>query len=210
MPRIFHRILAFGDSITLGGDASTKERAWINRLCQWLEECQGAPVHLINRAVGGSVISPQSSAYAPSRKPSGRERVDEAILDWPDPDLILVGYGFNDARGGAPVEEFLANLRSLLDAIRTRSSAPILLLGPYPTSDRFGYGAEWSHASESVLEGFHQGITDLAAERGYLRTDVLTPMSEGEGLLAADGVHPNDAGHLLIATQVYRSLVAMR
>jgi len=206
MPLSFSHLLAFGDSVTLGGQASCHEQAWIQRLCRWLEEDRKGPVTLVNRAVGGSVLSPKSAAYPPSRKPSGQEQLEETLSAWPSPDLVLVAFGFNDARGGALAEAFVIDLAAFLGAIRARHAGKVVVLGPYANPDRHYYGEAWSHGSPERLMEFTRLGAETARSFGCLHLDLHTPLANGAGFYAADGVHPNDEGHLLIATRVYEVL----
>ena len=200
-------LVSLGDSITQGGQASKGEHNWVSRLAGWLGSCQGAPTEVINLGVGGSVVSPKSSAYDNSRKPSGLEKFQESLPTLAPADLVTVAYGFNDARGGSSVGEFQSNLAALVDLVLTAKPGIVLLAGPYYTSQRFSYGKEWSHGDLPTLQRFNQAVAEVARQKECLYADVLTPLAGGNWLLAADGVHPNDFGHLLIAATICRTLL---
>ena len=124
------RIVALGESTTLGACASTREKCWVNLVAAWLQQFQGVPIELVNQGIGSNVLTPECPSYEHSRKPSGLERLDREVLDL-DPDLILLPYGLNDSRGGTPVEVFRRAYQTLIDRIRARSDALIVMLNTF-------------------------------------------------------------------------------
>ena len=80
--------------------------------------------------VGANVISRRSPCYPFSRKPAANERLDKHVFAH-CPDLVIVSYGLNDARGGTPSQLFKEEMTSLVRSIRRGTHALIVLMGPY-------------------------------------------------------------------------------
>src|SRR5262249_43332005 len=97
---------AFGESTTAGGTATSRELNWVSRLTELINEAQLEPVRMINSGIGGNVVSPRSITYARNGKPSAIERYRKHVVDH-HPQLVVVSYGLNDARGGTPLAHFL-------------------------------------------------------------------------------------------------------
>ena len=99
--REFDVLVTLGESITAGGWSSNRERCWASRLAALISDVQSRPVKLVNSGIGANVISTRSPAYEHSGKPAGLERLEKHVIEH-DPDLLVVSYGLNDARGGTP------------------------------------------------------------------------------------------------------------
>ena len=84
---------------------------------------------LINAGIGANVISDRVPAYPHSGKPAANQRIGKHVIDHA-PDLLVISYGLNDARGGTPVELFRAELLALVEAVRQGCDPLIVLLGP--------------------------------------------------------------------------------
>ena len=113
----FRVLVTLGESTTAGGWSSSRERCWANVLADLISDFQDEPVKLVNSGIGANVISTQAPLYEFSGKPAANERVGKHVIAH-DPDLLVISYGLNDARGGTPVEMFREELTSVIDAIR--------------------------------------------------------------------------------------------
>ena len=109
-PDPFRVLVTIGDAVAAGGDASSRDLCWAEVLAALITDFQDEPVRLINSGLGGNVISTRVPPYGESRKPAASERVQKHVIDH-QPDLLVIGYGLNDARGGTPVELLLSQLR---------------------------------------------------------------------------------------------------
>ena len=109
-PGPFRVMVTIGDAVAAGGDASRRELCWAEVLAALITDFQDEPVRLVNVGLGGNIISTRVPPYAESRKPAANERIQKHVIDH-RPDLLVIGYGLNDARGGTPVELLLSQLR---------------------------------------------------------------------------------------------------
>ena len=107
----FTCMAAMGDSITKGAIATKEEYKWVNRLAQYISQCQGKSLKVVNSGIDGNLISERSEAYyhEDSGKPSALERYKKDVLKH-RPDLVLLAYGINDVRCGTPIDNFIEDM----------------------------------------------------------------------------------------------------
>lgn len=210
----FRSMLTFGASITAGGWSSCRERCWANLLAQQISELQRHPVQLTNMSIGANVISTRSRAYEFSSKPSASERLDKHVFENTAngspiiPDLLIMCYGTNDARGGTPVEQFGDEYRCIIRRIRERLSPLIVLLGLYHINDYALGGAAWSHADPEIFIQYDDAIANVAQTSDCLYVDLLASYRHAPWLVHGDGVHANDLGHRVVANKIFEVLAS--
>lgn len=186
-------IVAFGDSITNGGEASVPELIFWRR---WVTDLQAkyprTKITAINGATGGDTTT------------RGLQRLQAKVLD-AKPDLVLVGFGMNDHnRRGVPLPEFEQQLRDMVTRIRAATAAEIVLFSTFPPNPR------WLHGSNRMAE-YARATARVAAETGCAYADVfnnwqaIAARKRPEDLLANNINHPNDFGHWIY----YRVFAAM-
>ena len=122
------------------------------------------------------------------------------------PDLLIVSYGLNDARGGTPLELFQTELVGVIDRIRQKIQPMIVLLGPYFMTDFTMGGTNWSHADLPLFERFNAAIAEVAKDQGCLYVDLLSALGGASWMVHYDGVHQNDLGHRIVANRVFEAL----
>ncbi len=180
------KIVAFGDSITAGGDASAPELIFWMRYAESLRrKYPKASVEAINGATGGD------------RTVEGLKRLEEKVLRQ-KPDLVLVGFGMNDHNRegfGVPVPEFAANLGLIVDQIKA-SGAEVILFSAFPPNPLWHYGSHnmeaYAAATESVAQAKGCAFADV-----YHTWQSVAERKQPEDLLANNINHPNDFGHYL-------------
>ena len=145
--------------------------------------------------------SPPPSFWAtPSLPDGGLSLILETVLR-AEPDVVTVCLGLNDA---AFLPSQLDLVRQAVDhdlsflAARLRST-PITIAPYFPA---LGVGPRFGVVRRLV----HERATEL----GLTSTDIMSTTIDGdESKLSADGIHPDDAGHAVIARAmigVYRRL----
>ena len=203
----FRTLVTLGESTTAGGWSSCRERSWPNQLARLINEFQRAPVQLINVGIGANVISTKSPCYEHSGKPAADERLDGHVIAH-KPDLLVISYGLNDARGGTPLDLFCDEMRSIIGRVREEIRPLVLLLGPYYMTDFTVGGAPWSHADLDVFHQFNRGIEEVAAETDCLYVDLLAAYRQAAWLVHYDGCHANDLGHRIVANRIFEVLAS--
>ena len=179
------RIVAFGDSITAGGDASEPGLTFWERWATALRQKHPrAGITTINGATGGDTTV------------QGLERLQEKVLRQ-KPDLVLIGFGMNDHNRegfGVPLDAFAANLRMMIHRIRAESGAETVLLSAFPPNPKWHFGshnmAAYANATEQVAQEERCAFADVY----HLWMSVAARKKPGD-LLANNINHPNDFGH---------------
>jgi len=107
------RLILFGDSISLGGNASKFEGCWPYQpnfgelVARQLERRTGSRITFMNHSRGGA-----GAAYGAGQA--------ESQVGWFKPDLALIGFGMND-RSPERQKTFRADMEKIIDTIRAAS-----------------------------------------------------------------------------------------
>ncbi len=187
------KILAFGDSITAGGDASRPELIFWKRWADYLQQkYRRAQVTAVNGATGGDSTV------------QGLQRLQAKVLD-EKPDLVLLGFGMNDHNvGGVPIPQFEANLKEMIARIRNATSAEVVLFSAFPPNPKWKFGTH-------RMEEYAAATGRVACESNCAYADIfdnwqaLAARKKPEDLLGNNINHPNDFGHWIY----FRVLQAM-
>ncbi len=179
------RIVAFGDSITAGGDASMPKLVFWERWAGALrQKYPAAGIETINGATGGDSTV------------QGLARLSEKVIAH-KPDLVLIGFGMNDHNRegfGVPLPAFTDNLRKLVDRVRAESGAEVVLFSAFPPNPKWHYGsrnmAAYAEATEVVAREKQCAFADV-----YRLWQQLNKRKKPEDVLANNINHPNDYGH---------------
>lgn len=175
------KILAFGDSLTIGLGLTEKES--YPSLLQEKLKAEGFDYEVINAGQSGDTSA------------GGLSRIDWS-LNQPNIEIMILELGANDMLRGSSVAQMKENLRQIIRKAKAKNVA-VLLCGMY-ASPSLGaeYGREYMAAFKS-----------LAAEE---KVAFLPFFLEGVGgvktLNQADGIHPNAEGTRIVANTVYKSL----
>jgi lysophospholipase L1-like esterase len=210
------RVLVLGDSITQDGRYVTFLEYYLERLAP------GAACDLISIGLSSETVSGLTEPGSPFPRPCALERLGRA-LKAVKPQLVLACYGMNDGIYHPSSPERLAafndGVRALIAAVRATGADLILITPPVfdpvplagktvpATAAKFGYGTEFYVGYDDVLAEFAAAEVSRH-EAGVSAVDLHTPMaaalaarrkSDAAFTYSKDGVHPGDAGHLLMA-----------
>ena len=204
----FQKLVTIGESTTAGGWSSIRERCWANQLAQLINEFQRVPVELVNVGIGANLISTKGPAYlAADRNPAANERIDQHVIE-NKPDLLVISYGLNDARGGTPIDLFCGEMCDIIRRVREQIQPLIVLLGPYYMTDFTVGGERWSHANLDLFYRYNNAIKEVAAASDCLFADLLGSYRDADWLVHHDGVHANDLGHRIVANKIFEVLAS--
>ncbi len=188
------RIVAYGDSITAGGDVSAPGLIFWERWAEALrQKYPHATIETINGATGGDSTV------------QGLQRLSEKVLAQ-KPDLVLIGFGMNDHNlGGVPPAAFADNLRKMVDQVRSGTGAEVVLFSAFPPNPRWHYNshnmAAYAVATEEVAREKHCAFADV-----FRLWQQYAEKKKPEDLLGNNINHPNDFGHWIY----FQALVAMQ
>jgi acyl-CoA hydrolase len=113
--------------------------------------------------------------------------------------LVLVTLGGNDMLRHIPQQETITNLEQILALIRAQGAKPILLATPSPSL----MGAVFQRLSAA---DFYRQVAD--AQKVPLIKDAIADVIS-DPQLKGDPLHPNAAGHALLAEKIHTELKAM-
>lgn len=187
------RIVAYGDSITSGGDATAPGLIFWERWADSLrQKYPRATIETVNGATGGDSTV------------QGLQRLSEKVLTQ-KPDLVLIGFGMNDHnKGGVTPAAFADNLRTMIDRVRKETGAEIVLFSAFPPNPKWHYGthnmAAYASVTEQVALEKQCGFADV-----YHLWQEFAGKKKPEDLLGNNINHPNDFGHWIY----FQALAAM-
>ncbi len=180
-PRV-NRILVLGDSLSAGYLLRSSE-AWPILLVEKLREA-GLAFEVVNASQSGG-----TTAGGLTRLPAQlKKRID----------IFVVELGINDAFRGVPVSEIQANLQKIIDQVREKNPLVQIIIAGMQLPD---YG------DDGYLRDFGQMYAELAAKnRGALVPYLLEGVGGNPALNLGDRIHPNAAGHKILAQNVWAIL----
>jgi len=206
MPASVASLVAFGDSITNGANA-TAGSEWRTLVADALGATQ------LNKGIAGTVLQNSNDSGGSPRADNGRDRYVADLLGANKQEMAIIAYGFNDARYIAAaatfnVAAFVGDYREILDG---------LIAGGYPL-DRIVLVTPYYITNTGLVTGstgfagqtragfllYVEAVRRLAREYGVYLADAYAAMlaNGGDALIGSDDIHPEDPGHLVIANAI--------
>ncbi len=113
-------------------------------------------------------------------------------------DIFILELGVNDAFRGVPISQIRSNLQTIIDKVKARDpNVRVILCGMQLPDYR---------ADDYVFE-FGKIYSELAAkDQAALVPYLLADVAGDPSLNLPDGIHPNAAGHKILAENVWRVL----
>jgi lysophospholipase L1-like esterase len=183
--------IAVGDSLTAGRDDHGPDGGrigWARRLAGLLTTRTAVPCTLTNLATDGAGVAAVLERQLPA-------------LAGIVPDLVSVTVGMNDIRDpGFTEERFAADLGALLDGLAGTGATMLTCTLP-DIAGIMPLPPELVEVARQRLRHASDIIREQAAGRGALCLDTWAmPGASDPGLFGPDRIHPNAAGHELMAT----------
>jgi lysophospholipase L1-like esterase/fibronectin type 3 domain-containing protein len=169
--------VAMGDSITVGDGATSYANSYVPLLStRWAKT-------ILNEGVGGAY-----SSY-------GAATIDDLLYQH-NPRYITIYFGTNDA-GLMDPDLSIADLQYIIERAKENGTIPVIAtLGPC-----FG---DWAWRKPYMID-LSQRIRQLAASEGIACADIEAALGWNKSYMA-NSLHPNDAGHSIIADTFYKAL----
>lgn len=173
-------IVAFGDSLTAGPGVEPDQN--YPAVLQQKLDAAGHRYRVVNLGVSGDTTG------------GGLARLYDVLAL--KPRIAIVELGANDGLRGMPVEATRANLEQIVQGLQQAGVRVILAGMTLPPN----YGAAYVSAFEKVF-------VDLARQYKTARIPFfLEGVAAVPTLLLSDGLHPNAAGHQIVAGNVLKVL----
>jgi len=144
-------------------------------------------------------------------RPEGYPDYMKALLkQWPA-DLVILGFGMNEAFAGpAGLPEFRTQLDTLLHQLaRLHPGAQLVLLAP--TAVEPGATGPDAAARNHDIAAYAQSLSDAAQKSGALFVDLFTASqrayAQSKTPLTVNGLHLNEAGNHAMAAVIARALL---
>ncbi|MFT7269411.1 MAG: acyl-CoA thioesterase-1 [Roseivirga sp.] len=172
-------IIFFGDSITAGYGLSMEE-AFPN-LIQNKVDSLGLDYEVINAGLSG-----EASA-------GGLDRIDWILKG--KPDVFVLELGGNDGLRGLSIDETEANLKAMIDKIKVANPKTKIFLAGMQIPPNLG---------QEYTKAFRDVFPKVAEDKNVELIPFLLVNVGGESKLnQSDGIHPNVAGHKIVAETVW-------
>jgi lysophospholipase L1-like esterase len=192
------KLVVFGDSVSAGAGASgdfhkaPNQPPYTELVAQGLCKRYGAEINVANLAEGG-----QDSTWAVKMAYKAAAQ---------NPDLVIVGFGGNDATRGVSAESFAQNIQTVIDTIRkTAPNADFILIATMTANP------DWPESKATLCRQYRDALVRLAGP-GVAVADEFSMWQELVKRkkfldLTANGInHPNDFGHRVYAQVVLQLL----
>src|SRR4051812_26275711 len=176
------RILVLGDSLSEGFLLKQSE-AWPMLLVDKLRAA-GLDFEVTNASQSGGTTAGGLARLGPHLKKR--------------PDIFIVELGVNDAFRGVAVEEIERNLQEIIDRVRAVNPQVRIIVAGMQLPD---------YSADDYVSAFGQMYVDLATKNHATLVPYLLQGVGGDPLLnLPDRIHPNAAGHKILARNVWEVL----
>jgi acyl-CoA thioesterase-1 len=173
-------LVVLGDSLTAGLGVA-RDEAYPALLEARLRR-EGFAYRVVNAGVSGDTTA------------GGRRRLDWVLRA--QPDLVVVALGANDGLRALPLDALRDNLTAIVTRLRAAGTRVLLAGMRLPPN----YGVEYANA-------FAQAFAEVARATSVpLLPFLLEGVAGDPALNQADGLHPNPAGHRIMADTVWRAV----
>ena len=173
-------IVALGDSLTAGLGVA-RDEAYPALLEARLRRA-GFAYRVVNAGVSGDTTA------------GGLRRLDWVLRSRPE--VVIVALGANDGLRGQPVAALRDNLTAIVTRLRGSGSRVLLVGMRLPPNYGEAYAGGFAEAFRAVARGTSVAFLPF----------LLAGVAGDPSLNQADGIHPNAAGHRIVAEHVWPSL----
>ena len=142
-------------------------------------------VSLLSRRTGVAIIN---AGRPGDTTASALARIDSAVLSR-DADIVIVLLGGNDLLQSVPVQQRISNITTIVQQIRADGAAVILV----------GVGS-------GSLDPFEGALPGIASQTSSTLVPAILDGIFGVPGLMADLIHPNNAGHAIMADRLEPAL----
>ncbi len=194
-------VILFGDSILAGTGATERDLG----CAKIIKKNLSIPVSLKARNWNTSE--------------DGLKRIDNDVIAQAGLSHVIILFGNNDCwvteqeKAKVPIEEFKQNLIQIAKRIKANNQVPVLAnLQPIDSGQLFkvkpdllDYRSKIKYDPAAWQAQYSQMVESVATELGSDWVDIRTALkAQSDLVIAADGLHPNDQGHKIIADEILK------
>lgn len=215
------KVLWLGDSITENGNFVTYFEYYINSILAMQN------FNILSIGLGSETVTGQTEKTHPFPRPNVHSRLSIALATI-KPEVVLACYGMNDGIYNPNTPErqkaFETGITDLINKVK-KAGAEIILITPPPFdrtavkttlpagSPDYAFNIPYERYDEEVLAAYAAwelkqtgalAVIDVHAGVNAYLTD--RRKREPKFTFTADGVHPNNLGHLLMAKIIARGM----
>ena len=177
-------IVALGDSLTAGYGLSRKQ-AWPALVAERMREA-GHEFEVVNAGSSGDTTA------------GGLRRLPDLLRTHKKIDILIVELGINDIFRGVELDQIRSNLQAIIDKARARFPGVTIVIAGMQLP---GY------SNDDYVSAFGKMFVTLAEKnRATLIPYFLEGVAGNPELNQWDRLHPNAAGHRVLAENVWRVL----
>ncbi len=176
-------IVAFGDSLT-SGPGLEPETTYPALLERRLRQA-GYNYRVVNSSVTGDTSS------------EALDRLDNALM--PGMKVMIVALGINDGLRGMPISALESNLSKIVEHAQSRGASVLLCGMEAPPVRGISYTIDFHRVYTRVADRYKTSLVPF----------FLIGVAGHSDLNLSDGVHPNAAGHRVIADTIWPYLEPM-
>ncbi|NNF52148.1 MAG: arylesterase [Gammaproteobacteria bacterium] len=178
------KILVVGDSLSAGYGLAADE-GWVALLAERLRE-QGYGYVVVNASITGDTTR------------GGLARLPGA-LDRHAPDLVIIELGGNDGLRGIPIEELRSNLKRMITMAREAGAKVLLVSMRIPPNYGPGYARKFEESFGALARELEIGLAPF----------LLDNVALDDGLMQADGIHPNARAQPVMLANIWPAIQPM-
>ena len=187
---------ALGASDVVGVGATPLTNGYVYIIEEDIENQTGGKVDLDNLGLPGAEIG-------------DIDNLEVQLLKLDDPDLITISTGANDLIDGDPVDGFESDLNGLLGKLRSVSPDALIVISNLPdlTKVKRFVDEPDSDVNTANIQAYNAAIARQAQAHGAQLVDLYSVPLNDSLFSQADGFHPSDAGHQVIADQFLEVII---
>lgn len=197
-PGSLGRVLALGTSIAVypSSGATSTANTYPARVAAQLQTLLGQTYEVIAAGVSGNTTT-EMLARLPG------------LLATHRPTVVTIETSVNDTRLDRSITtaDTVLNMRKMAALVRLSGGTPIFITSTPFDPGRFG-SASYDFTSTAKAVATNAAVVAMAAEQGVAVVDMFKAMLGKVGVLN-DGLHPNDAGHVIWGAQIAAKIAAM-
>ncbi|MBQ9481551.1 MAG: SGNH/GDSL hydrolase family protein [Clostridia bacterium] len=198
-------LFVFGDSISTGANSSSVLnispylKTWPELVADNLASYYGAEVTLANRSVGGwtsenAVRGGSGWMHGVQITQPGISGLFKGELAGYSPDIVIIGFGMNDATLGVSPDDFCNNIMTMINTVRSANAdCDIILLGTMLANPK----ALNQSKNQAQFNGYLKNVAALydgvaVVDVGAMHADILAKGKNFTEISANNVNHPND------------------